>query len=143
MKIAVLDYKRALLQSNAAKKYEKQADQKFGPEFSKLKKLENNGVELKKRIATEKLSSAERDQLALELRKTSSEFQALLRKAQESKKNSDQAVLKKLKPLLDKSVKKVVAQGDYDLVIDRASVVDVKPQYDITSKVIALMNKSK
>ena len=40
MRIAVLNYQMALLESGAAKKYAVDAEKKFGPQLSKLKTLE-------------------------------------------------------------------------------------------------------
>ncbi len=43
MKIAVLNYQMALLESDAAKKYAVDAEKKFGPQLTKLKTLERQG----------------------------------------------------------------------------------------------------
>ena len=40
MKIAVMNYQMALLESDAAKKYAVDAEKKFGPQLNKLKQLE-------------------------------------------------------------------------------------------------------
>ncbi len=50
-------------------------------------------------------------------------------------------MLKQLKPKLDKAVEEVIKKGDFDLVLERGAVVDVKPQYDITRQVIERMNQ--
>lgn len=42
MKIAVLNYQMALLESDAAKQYAVDAEKKFGPQLNKLKNLERD-----------------------------------------------------------------------------------------------------
>ena len=44
---------------------------------------------------------------------------------------------------LDKAVEEVIKQGNYDLVLERGAVVDVKPQYEITRQVIERMNSQR
>ncbi|TXH86454.1 MAG: hypothetical protein E6Q71_06520, partial [Pseudomonas sp.] len=58
----------------------------------------------------------------------------------EAKAISDRDMLKQLKPKLDQAVEEVIKQGNYDLVLERGAVVDVKPQYEITRQVIQRMN---
>ncbi|MFB1010120.1 MAG: OmpH family outer membrane protein, partial [Thiopseudomonas sp.] len=44
-------------------------------------------------------------------------------------------------PKLDKAVEEVLKAGNYDLVLDRDAVIEVKPQLDITLRVIERMNQ--
>ncbi|HLV18186.1 MAG TPA: OmpH family outer membrane protein [Pseudomonas sp.] len=143
MKIAVLNYQMALLESDAAKRYAVDAEKKFGPDLNKLKTLEADAKRLQDRLAKEgdKLSTAERERLELEFRQKARDFQAQSRELNEAKARSDQETLHQLKPKLDQAVADVLKKGDYDIVLDRAAVVDVKPQYDITRQVIERMNQ--
>ena len=50
MKIAVLNYQMALLESDAAKKYAVDAEKKFGPQLTKLKNLESSAKGIADRI---------------------------------------------------------------------------------------------
>jgi len=143
MKIAVLNYQMALLESDAAKRYAVDAEKKFGPDLNKLKTLEADAKRLQDRLAKkgDKLSTAERERLELEFRQKARDFQAQSRELNEAKARSDQETLHQLKPKLDQAVADVLKKGDYDIVLDRAAVVDVKPQYDITRQVIERMNQ--
>jgi len=40
-------------------------------------------------------------------------------------------------------VEEVIKKGGFDLVFERGAEIDVKPQYEITRKVIESMNKLK
>ena len=50
MKIAVLNYQMALLESDAAKKYAVDAEKKFGPQLTKLKSLESSAKGIQDRL---------------------------------------------------------------------------------------------
>lgn len=143
MKIAVLNYQMALLESNAAKKYSVDAEKKFGPQLTRLKKLETDAKTIQDKLVKSgaKMGQAERERLELEFKQKARDFQFQSKELNEAKAIADREMLKNLKPKLDKAVEQVLKSGSYDLVLERGSVVDVKPQYDITSKVIEIMNK--
>lgn len=89
----------------------------------------------------EKMQQAEYERLELELKQKARDFQVQSQDLNEAKAMADNEVLQILKPKLDKAVEEVLKAGNYDLVIDRGAVVDVKPQLDITLRVIERMNQ--
>lgn len=145
MKIAVMNYQMALLESDAAKRYSVDAEKKFGPQLTKLKGLESDAKRIQDRISKdgEKMQQAERERLELEFKQKARDFQFLSKELNESKASADRDMLNQLKPKLDKAVEEVIKNGNYDLVLERGAVVDVKPQYDITRQVIERMNQSR
>ena len=50
MKVAVLNYQMALLESDAAKRYAVDAEKKFGPQLNKLKTLESDAKRIQDRM---------------------------------------------------------------------------------------------
>lgn len=145
MKIAVLSYQMALLESDAAKRYTTDSEKKFGPQLDKLKKLEEEAKRIQDRLVKggDKMQQSEQERLELELKQKARDFQFQSKELNEAKANADREMLKQLKPKLDKAVEEVLKKGDYDLVIERSAVVDVKPQYDITRQVIERMNQQR
>jgi outer membrane protein len=143
MKIAVLNYQMALLESDAAKKYAVDAEKKFGPQLNKLKTLESDAKRIQDSVAKggQKMQEAERERLELEFKQKARDFQFQSKELNEAKATSDRDMLKQLKPKLDQAVEEVIKKGNYDLVVERGSVVDVKPQFDITRQVIERMNQ--
>lgn len=143
IKIAVLDYRAALLESNAAKAYTAQAKKKFGPQVERLKKLESDADGIRNKVARagDKLSKAERERLELEFKQKARDFQAQSKQLNDATNASEQGMLGQLKPKLDRAVDEVSDKGGYDLVIDRNAAVKVKPQYDITRQVIERINQ--
>lgn len=143
MKIAVLDYQMALLESDDAKKYSADAEKKFGTQLQRLRNLEAEAKRLQERMKRdgEKLNQTELEKLELEFRQKAREFQTQSKELNESKASADREMLDSLKPKLDKAVEDVLNSGNYDLVIDRSAVVDVKPEFDITRQVIERLNR--
>ena len=86
------------------------------------------------------MAQAERTRLENDFRQKARDFQFQSKELNDAKAASDRDMLKLLKPRLDKAVEEVLKKGDYDLVLERGAVVDVKPQYDITRQVIERMN---
>lgn len=143
MKIAVLNYQMALLESDAAKKYAVDAEKKFGPQLNKLKTLESDAKRIQDRLVKEgeRMQTAERERLELEFKQKARDFQFQSKELNEAKAVADREMLKQLKPKLDQAVEEVIKKGSYDLVLEQGSVVEVKPQYDITRQVIERMNQ--
>ncbi|MGH8435453.1 MAG: OmpH family outer membrane protein [Pseudomonas sp.] len=143
MKIAVLNYQMALLESDSAKKYAVDAEKKFGPQLTKLKTLETDAKRIQDRLVKEgeKMQQGERERLELEFKQKARDFQFQSKELNEAKAVADREMLKKLKPNLDKAVEEVIKKGSFDLVLERGAVIDVKPQYDITRQVIERMNQ--
>ena len=143
MKVAVLNYQMALLESNEAKRYAADSEKKYGPQVKRLESLESDAKRLQDRLVKggDKMSQAERERLELEFSQKARDFQTQSNQLNESKSVADRQVLQKLKPKLDKAVEEIIKSGNYDLVLDGAAVVDVKPQYDITRQVIERMNQ--
>jgi outer membrane protein len=143
LKIAVLDYQMALLDSDAAKKYAVDSEKKFAPQLKKLQALEADAKKLQDRLVKdgEKMAQAEFERLELELKQKARDFQIESQELNEAKATADNEVLQTLKPKLDQAVEEVLKTGNYDLVIDRNAVIDVKPQLDITLRVIERMNQ--
>ncbi|NLY59449.1 MAG: OmpH family outer membrane protein [Gammaproteobacteria bacterium] len=143
--IAVLDYQMALLESDAAKRYSVDAEKQFGSQLQRLQNLEAEAKRLQERMQRdgEKLGQSELEKLELEFRQKAREFQSQSRELNEAKAKSDRDMLEQLKPKLDSAVEAVIKGGNYDLVIDRSAVVDVKPNLDITRQVIERLNSTR
>jgi len=143
MKIAVLNYQMALLESDAAKKYAVDAEKKFGPQLTKLKTLETDAKNIQDKLVKggDKVPTAERERMELEFKQKARDFQFQSKELNEAKAVADREMLKQLKPKLDQAVEEVIKKGSFDLVFERGAVIDVKPQYDITRQVIERMNQ--
>lgn len=142
MRIAVVDYHKALNQSDAAKKYLKRLEGKFGGKVSNLRKLETDAKQINARLKKDAtaMSNTERGKLQLELKRKAEDYQIQTKEFQVEKNKADRQQFKQLKPKLDKAIAEVAKTGGYDLVLNRATAFYINPKHDITLKVIQKLN---
>jgi len=142
MKIAVLDYQMALLESDVAKRYSVDAEARFGSQLQRLRNLESEAQRLQERMQQQgqQLDQTELEKLDLEFRQKAREFQAQSQQLNEAKAQSDREMLETLKPKLDEAIEAIITAGAYELVLERSTVVHVVPAYDITRQVIERLN---
>ncbi len=143
MKIAVVNYQMALVESDAAKSYAKKSEARFGAQVDELKKLEDEGKRLQAKFARDgaAMSESEKKALQLELQRTAQDFEYKSKQLQSEKAQSDRIEIDTLRPKLDKAIQSVVKAGGYDLVLERGAVIFASPQTDITTKVIQTLNQ--
>ncbi len=98
MKIAVLNYQMALLESDAAKQYAVDAEKKFGPQLNKLKNLERDAKALQDKLVSNgsKMSQGDREKAELDFKQKARDFQFQSKELNESKAAADRDMLKKL-----------------------------------------------
>ena len=86
MKIAVLNYQMALLESDAAKQYAVDAEKKFGPQLTKLRALESDAKALQDKLTDgSKLSQSERDKAEGDFKQKARDFQFQSKELNEAK----------------------------------------------------------
>lgn len=143
MKIAVVNYQMALLESDVAKRYIADADKKFGPQLKKIQGMEADAKRLQDRMDKDrqKMQQAELERLDLELRQKVRDLRIQSKELSEAKAAADREMLQQLNPKLEKALGEVVQKGGYDIVLERSAVVDVRPQHDITRQVIERVNQ--
>ncbi|WP_201772690.1 OmpH family outer membrane protein [Endozoicomonas numazuensis] len=144
-KIAVVDSEMAVLESDSAKKYAKEAEKMFAPKIKQLKALQDDikGLEQKLKKDGPTLTDGQRENRQLEIKRKFEDLQLQDRQLRGEKARSDQAELGKMRPKLEKAIDEVSKELNYDLVLERGAVRFVKPEFDITRKVIERMNKLK
>ncbi|WP_257255298.1 MULTISPECIES: OmpH family outer membrane protein [unclassified Endozoicomonas] len=144
-KIAVVDSEMAVLESDAAKKYAKEAEKTFAPKIKKLKALQDELRALEQKLQKDgpTLTEGQRESRQVEIKRKFEDLQLQDRQLRSEKARSDQTELGKLRPKLEKAIEEVSKEQDYDLVLERGAARFVKPGFDITRKVIERMNKLK
>ncbi|WP_252180084.1 OmpH family outer membrane protein [Endozoicomonas sp. 4G] len=144
-KIAVVDPLMAIQESDAAKKYAKEAEKLFAPKIKQLKTLQDEikGLEQKLQKDGPTLTESQRESRQLEIKRKFEDLQLQDRQLRSEKARSDQAELGKMRPKLEKALDEVSKELNYDMVLERGAVPYLKPEFDITRKVIERMNKLK
>ena len=142
-RVAVVNSQMALLESAAAKQYAKVSEQQFGEQINKLKGLETQYQSLMGKLEKDgpTMSEAERTKLQLEMRRKKEDWEYQARQLQAEKNEADQRELAKLQPQLEEAIQAVAKSEGYDVVIDRRVAHFVKPENDVTRKVIDKLNR--
>jgi len=146
LKIAVLNIQQALNETEAAKRYAVDIEKKFAPKIKDLQKIEEEAKKLQEKFNKEadKLAQDKRELMDLEFKQKVRDIQTKSQELNTQKQQSDNEVLQKLKPNLDKAISEVIKQGKYDVVLDKNTVIFVgDDQIDITKQVTEYMNKLK
>ncbi len=144
-KVAVIDSEMAVLQSDAAKKYAQEAENLFAPRIKKLQALQADLKAMDQKLQKDgpTLTESQRESRQLEMKRKAEDLRLQDRQLREDKGRSDQAELGKLRPKLEKAIEAVSNDLSYDLVLERGAARFVKPEFDITRKVIERINKMK
>jgi len=146
LKIAVLNIQQALNDTEAAKRYAVDIEKKLAPKIKEIQKIEEEAKKLQEKFNKEaaKLAQDKRELMDLEFKQKVRDIQTKSAELNAQKQQSDNEVLQKLKPNLDKAITEVIKAGNYDLVLDKAAVIFVgNEQVDITKQVTERMNKLK
>lgn len=142
MKIAVLDYQMALLESDVAKRHLADTDARLASQRQRVENLNSDARRLQERIQQQgqQLEQTELEKLDLELRQKAREIQMLSQQYNEAKMQSERELVESTKPKLDQAIEEIITAGAYELVLERSTVVHVVPAYDITRQVIERLN---
>lgn len=141
--IAVVDIQAALLTSNAAKQYQESLKAEFAKDQQSVVDLEKQVKAARDKAAKNKdlVSADELNKMKMQFQKVFAEYQRAGQALQQKKMQREQAFLQQMRPVLDKVLKEVIADGGYDLVISRQAAHYADKKYDITQKVVELLNK--
>lgn len=144
-KIAVVDYRAALSQTNDYKSALESMKKQTGPEQAKIKSLE---TELKTMLEKQQkdgavMSQAEATKLQKDIEDKKMEYQFVGQKLQKTGQEAEQETLKKLIPKFQAAVKEVSEAEGYDLVLEKGAAAYNKPSIEITDKVVQRINAKK
>lgn len=141
--IAVVDIQAALLTSTAAKQYQESLKAEFAKEQQVVVDLEKQVKAARDKAAKNKdlVSADELNKMKMQFQKVFAEYQRAGQALQQKKMQREQAFLQQMRPQLDQALKAVIAEGGYDLVLSRQAAHYADKKYDITLKVVELLNK--
>lgn len=142
-KIAVLDWRAALLGTAEAKAQFEKIRQSLGADEKEVLQLAEQAKKLQEKLKTQsdKLSDDEKRQLGKELQEKVEEYQFLGQRLKKEQRQQQEAYIREARLKLDGAVKSVIDQMDIDILLDRQAVTFVKAEYDLTKAVIVELNK--
>ncbi|MGI1669367.1 MAG: OmpH family outer membrane protein [Neptuniibacter sp.] len=141
--IAVVDIQAALLTSTAAKQYQQSLKAEFAKEQQAVVDLEKQVKAARDKAAKNKdlVSADELNKMKMQFQKVFTEYQRAGQALQQKKMQREQAFLQQMRPQIDQVLKAVIAEGGYDLILSRQAAHYADKKYDITQKVVELLNK--
>lgn len=146
-KIVALDPQRAALSTAAAKaKFEKLEK---NPEYAATKaKLEGLAADMKALQASFQKdgmtwSEEKRAESDKKLQSLGADYQFNLKKLQAEQQAVKQEIMQEMLPKMDAIVKQLVEAEKITMIVDASAVLSIKPESNITPKVVELLNKAK
>ncbi len=142
MKVAVVDSRRAIGETETAKARIKALEAQLKPEADVLQKLgeELQALDAKARKDGEVMAEAERSRLAKELEDKKIDYQFRLQKLQKSQQDALQELFSEMEPRITAALKSLVESEGYSLVLERGQVIWAGPSLDITARVVERLN---
>ena len=143
-RIAVVDLREALLQSNAARSFGEELKGEFADEERRLKTLGDEATQLQERLKTDGaiMSEDERSKLSVDLENKAQEFNFLKQKYQQAITKREEMFLKSSRPKLDAAIRQIAEKGGYSLILPANVAIYSTASDDITPQLIEALNAS-
>ncbi|WP_430459725.1 OmpH family outer membrane protein [Thalassolituus sp. LLYu03] len=141
-KVAVVDMERALFLSEPAKASHVQFEKDNKNDIDKLKDLQQTLLKIKEKMDKEGdvMSEEERRKQANAFEETNTEYKFYGRKLQQAEQKWKQDFFQTQLPEVEKSLKAIIDQGGYDVVLQAGAVVYSAPQADLTKLLLERLN---
>ena len=142
-KVAVLSVQQALLSSKAAEEFRAKLAEEFSGEQKRLVELEGVAKKLQEDMRKGQATQSKEvtEQQRVQFQKAFGEYQRLGQEIQQKQRQREQAFLQQMRPKLDTVIRGLIEGESYDVVINKQATIFVKPELDITAKVVELLNK--
>lgn len=144
-RIAVLDREAALLATNAAQAAQEKLAADMKPQRDKLEQLRRDIKGMEEKFVKEAATMSERDKKSLreQADQKATEFNALIAQVQKRTQDAQQDLLNRLLPSMQTVLDDLRKTGNFDMIVDRRSVVYVDPDLDLTKRVVDRLNAVK
>ncbi len=142
-KIAVLDWRAALLGTDQARSEFKAIREALSQDEQEIRTLaeEAKQMQAKLKADADTLSADAKRQLSKDIQEKAEEYQFLGQRLQKEQRQRQEAYIRSVRPQLDDAVRQVIEARKIDLLLDRQAVTFVHSRLDITQAVITQLNK--
>lgn len=140
-KLGYVNPERVYTETKTAQRIEADLQREFGEQQKQLQALQQQGINLQKKLQDNKLAKKERQQAETQLIDISRQYRALAVKLGEEyslRRNEEFAALQNN---ANNVIKNIAEQEKYDLIVQEA--VFVSRKYDITDRVIKQLDEMK
>ncbi|MFL0807014.1 MAG: OmpH family outer membrane protein [Oceanobacter sp.] len=144
-KVAVVDMERALFLSDAAKVSAKKFEKDNKADISKVKGVEKELLALKERLEKDGaiMSEDESRKIRSQYDKKAEEMQFFMRKLQQQDQQWRRQFFQSQLPELEKTLKAIIDNGKYDVVLQAGAVIYHAPDVDLTKVLLERLNGKK
>ncbi|MCG8669300.1 MAG: OmpH family outer membrane protein [Pseudomonadales bacterium] len=144
-KIAVVNVQDAIKKSDAAKLWIQKFESEHATEQADLRVLESELKAMQERFKKDEaiLSDDEKRKANKAMQEKYEELQFRGKQLQKEYKAGQQELVQSMLPKVNKALNALMEKDAYDLIVHREAVLMLKPEFDITDKVIEQMNKAK
>lgn len=141
-KIAVLDTRRAIIESDEGRKRAAALEDNFSSDKAAIEALQKKGAAIEERYKKDSavMAKDEKSKIQKELSDIGSEFEFKVTKLQKDVQAAQQQIFKDLSKDFEAAAKAVLDEQKFDIVLRREALMIVTPEYDITDQVIKKMN---
>lgn len=142
-KVATLSVQQALLSSKAADSFRDKLKAEFSSEQKQLVDLQTQVQKIQESIKKSQgtQSKEAQDRQRVQFQKAYGEYQRLGQELQQKQRVREEAFLKEMRPKLDAVIRDLLDSEGYDMVVNKQATIYVKPELDITPRVVELLNK--
>ena len=142
LQVGVVDLRKALFTSDAAKSFSEKLQSEFKDEEGKVRAAQEEAQKLKERLEKDgaMMNESERKKLAQSFQEKVKEFQYLRSKLDSAVNTQKQDFLQQSRPLVDASLQELLDNNDLDLILPREAVVYADPSMDLTEELIKKLN---
>ena len=139
-KIGFVDTDRVYRESKDAQSINKTLEKEFGTQFTHLRKLEKQGVELQKLLLSNKLASSEQKRQQERMAKINKEYLTLKSSTDEEYSLRRNEEFASMQQKANQALIELAKAENYDVIVK--DVVYVRSDFDITDKLIKIMNRN-
>ena len=139
-KIGFVDTDRVYRESKDAQSINKTLEKEFGTQFKYLRQLEKQGVELQKLLLSNKLAASEQKRQQERMAKINKEYLTLKSSTDEEYSLRRNEEFASMQQKANQALIELAKAENYDVIVK--DVVYVRSDFDITDKLIKIMNRN-
>ena len=139
-KIGFVDTDRVYRESKDAQSINKTLEKEFGTQFKYLRQLEKQGVELQKLLLSNKLAGSEQKRQQERMAKINKEYLTLKSSTDEEYSLRRNEEFASMQQKANQALIELAKAENYDVIVK--DVVYVRSDFDITDKLIKIMNRN-
>ncbi|MFO7530356.1 MAG: OmpH family outer membrane protein [Marinobacter sp.] len=142
-RIGVVDLRQALFSSDEAKAFSETLQKDFAGEEAKVREAQEAARKLQERLQKDgaMMNETERNELAGQFQQKVQEFNMLKQRLDSTVSQRKQQFLENARPEVDAAVKELLEENNLDLILPSEAVVYVKPEMNLTSKLLEKLNR--